>query len=119
MPRDQLADGIFRHFSFANDARDLKVCAGERIIGYLYNFRLDNRVYAYQSGLADTDLHERPGYVAHALAIRHVFSKRPDAGSTLARALFCLMSASCRSISTWAKKRMRWPGSWIHSSRRI
>lgn len=52
----------------------LKACAGERIIGYLYNFRLDNRVYAYQSGLDDADLHERPGYVTHALAIRHVFS---------------------------------------------
>ncbi len=45
--------------------------AGERIIGYLYNFRHNGRVYAYQSGFADADPRERPGVVAHALAIRH------------------------------------------------
>jgi hypothetical protein len=28
----------------------LRVCAGERVLGYLYNLRLGNRIYAYQSG---------------------------------------------------------------------
>jgi len=51
----------------------LKACAGNRVLGYLYNFRLGNRVYAYQSGFADADRRERPGIVTHFLAIRHAF----------------------------------------------
>jgi CelD/BcsL family acetyltransferase involved in cellulose biosynthesis len=51
----------------------LKACAGGRVIGYLYNFRLADRVYAYQSGFDDSDRRERPGVVTHALAIRHAF----------------------------------------------
>ena len=51
----------------------LKVSVGDRAIGYLYNFRLGTRVYAYQSGFADADRRERPGIVTHALAIRHAF----------------------------------------------
>jgi CelD/BcsL family acetyltransferase involved in cellulose biosynthesis len=51
----------------------LRASAGERIIGYLYNFRLGNRIYAYQSGFDDADRRERPGIVTHALAIRHAF----------------------------------------------
>jgi CelD/BcsL family acetyltransferase involved in cellulose biosynthesis len=31
----------------------LRACAGDRVIGYLYNFRLGNRIYAYQSGFDD------------------------------------------------------------------
>jgi len=51
----------------------LKASAGSRVIGYLYNFRYGDRIYAYQSGFADSDRHERPGIVTHALAIRHAF----------------------------------------------
>jgi CelD/BcsL family acetyltransferase involved in cellulose biosynthesis len=51
----------------------LRASAGDRVIGYLYNFRLRNRIYAYQSGFADVDRRERPGIVTHALAIRHAF----------------------------------------------
>ena len=51
----------------------LKACAGDRVLGYLYNFRLGNRVYAYQSGFDDADRRERPGIVTHFLAIRHAF----------------------------------------------
>jgi CelD/BcsL family acetyltransferase involved in cellulose biosynthesis len=47
--------------------------AGERVIGYLYNFRRGRRIYAYQSGFDDADPRERPGYVVHAMAIRHAF----------------------------------------------
>ena len=49
----------------------LEISAGERVIAYLYNFCHDGRIYAYQSGFADADPRERPGVVAHALAIRH------------------------------------------------
>ncbi len=62
--------------SFAEGAIQLlEARAGERILGYLYNFRRDRTVYAYQSGFDDGDPRERPGYVTHALAIRHAFEQ--------------------------------------------
>jgi CelD/BcsL family acetyltransferase involved in cellulose biosynthesis len=60
--------------SFAGGGTQLvRASAGDRIIGYLYNFRLADRIYAYQSGFADADRQERPGIVTHALAIGHAF----------------------------------------------
>jgi len=60
--------------SFAEGGTQLlRASAADRVIGYLYNFRLGDRIYAYQSGFADSDRHERPGFVTHALAIRHAF----------------------------------------------
>lgn len=47
----------------------LKLSAADRELGFLYNFRRDGIVYAYQSGFDDTDGRLRPGYVAHAMAI--------------------------------------------------
>ena len=79
--RHAFADPFFEQFhrqlirrSFAAGATQLlEIRAGERIIGYLYNLRLDDRVYAYQSGFDDADRRERPGVVSHALGIRHAF----------------------------------------------
>jgi CelD/BcsL family acetyltransferase involved in cellulose biosynthesis len=51
----------------------LRARAGSRLIGYLYNFRLSGRVYAYQSGFAYGEARARPGAVAHALAIRDAY----------------------------------------------
>ena len=60
--------------SFAESGTQLlKACAGDRVLGYLYNFQLGNRIYAYQSGFDDADRRERPGIVTHFLAIRHAF----------------------------------------------
>jgi CelD/BcsL family acetyltransferase involved in cellulose biosynthesis len=78
---DSFAGGLFEPFhrrlierSFAEGAIQLvEARAGARVIGYLYNFRRDGRVYAYQSGFADADRRERPGVVTHALAIGHAF----------------------------------------------
>ena len=75
------SSGFFESFhrlligrSFAEGGTQLlKACAGDRVLGYLYNFRLGNRVYAYQSGFDDADRRERPGIVTHFLAIRHAF----------------------------------------------
>jgi CelD/BcsL family acetyltransferase involved in cellulose biosynthesis len=48
----------------------LRVSAGERDIGFLYNFQHSGRVLSYQSGLAtDADARLKPGLVCHALAI--------------------------------------------------
>jgi CelD/BcsL family acetyltransferase involved in cellulose biosynthesis len=63
---------IERNFA-AGGTQLLRASAGGRVIGYLYNFRLRDRIYAYQSGFADADRRERPGVVTHALAIRHAF----------------------------------------------
>jgi CelD/BcsL family acetyltransferase involved in cellulose biosynthesis len=60
--------------SFAEGGTQLlRVCAGDRTIGFLYNFRLGNRIYAYQSGFDDGNQRERPGIVTHALAVQHAF----------------------------------------------
>lgn len=50
----------------------LRLAAGGKELGYLYNFCRNGHIYAYQSGFDDEDRRLRPGYVAHALAIeRH------------------------------------------------
>jgi CelD/BcsL family acetyltransferase involved in cellulose biosynthesis len=51
----------------------LRASVGDRVIGYLYKFRLGSRVYAYQSGFAEAGRGERPGAVTHALTIRQAF----------------------------------------------
>jgi CelD/BcsL family acetyltransferase involved in cellulose biosynthesis len=51
----------------------LRASAGARVIGYLYNFRLGNHVYAYQSGFAYDERGARPGAVAHAMAIGEAY----------------------------------------------
>lgn len=47
----------------------LRIAAGGEPIGYLYNLRRGGRVYAYQSGFADSNRRWRPGFVSHWLAI--------------------------------------------------
>ena len=49
----------------------MRITSGEGVLGYLYNFRRNGTVYAYQSGFDDMDPALRPGYVCHALAIVH------------------------------------------------
>lgn len=53
----------------------LRLRSGDRTLGILYNFRHGNRVYAYQSGFVRPAEHERPGVVAHALAIRRAWQE--------------------------------------------
>jgi CelD/BcsL family acetyltransferase involved in cellulose biosynthesis len=49
----------------------LRLTAGDRALGYLYNFRLGGRVLAYQSGLVEAaSAQDKPGLLAHCLAIR-------------------------------------------------
>jgi CelD/BcsL family acetyltransferase involved in cellulose biosynthesis len=50
----------------------LRIAAGDRTIGYLYNFRHAGRVLAYQSGFdyAARSPHEKPGLTCHHAAIR-------------------------------------------------
>ncbi|MGH6876178.1 MAG: GNAT family N-acetyltransferase [Rhizomicrobium sp.] len=46
-----------------------RVSAGSAVLGYLYDFERNGRLYAYQSGFDDSHSLLRPGYVAHALAM--------------------------------------------------
>lgn len=59
---------------FAEGAVELlRVQSGDRTLGVLYNFRRGNRIYAYQSGFVQPRAHERPGVIAHALAIKNAW----------------------------------------------
>lgn len=53
----------------------LRIYSGDRTLGILYNFRRAARVYAYQSGFAQPQTHERPGVIAHALAIKRAWKE--------------------------------------------
>ena len=58
--------------AFAEGCTDLlKVSAGQKIVGYLYNLLFRGRVYAYQSGFDYelSDRHYKPGLTCHHLAI--------------------------------------------------
>jgi CelD/BcsL family acetyltransferase involved in cellulose biosynthesis len=49
----------------------LRVTAGDRLIGCLYNFRRQGRVMTYQSGFAyaESGAHQKPGLTTHHMAI--------------------------------------------------
>jgi CelD/BcsL family acetyltransferase involved in cellulose biosynthesis len=49
----------------------IEITGGDRVLGYLYNFKRNGVVHSYQSGFSDDDPSLRPGYVCHALAIGH------------------------------------------------
>jgi CelD/BcsL family acetyltransferase involved in cellulose biosynthesis len=49
----------------------LRITVGGAAIGYLYNFRSNGIVYAYQSGFDDGHRGLSPGVVSHALALAH------------------------------------------------
>ncbi len=55
----------------------LRLSAGEAVLGYLYNFRLGGRVYAYQSGLdhARAGKHGKPGLTLHAMAVERALAE--------------------------------------------
>jgi CelD/BcsL family acetyltransferase involved in cellulose biosynthesis len=62
----------------------MRFSAGDRVIGYLYNFCHGQRIYAYQSGFDHSDRAARPGYVSHALAIEHAARKGAESYDFLA-----------------------------------
>lgn len=64
-------DLIANHFD-AGEIQLLRISAGTKSIGCLYNFVKDGWVYAYQSGFSyDADPRLKPGLVSHYLAIEH------------------------------------------------
>jgi hypothetical protein len=73
------ADSFFGRFHHALIGRGmprgeialLRVTAGDRVVGILYNFRLRDRMLAYQSGFAydGADARFKPGLTCHRMAI--------------------------------------------------
>jgi len=56
----------------AGEIQLLRLAAGDAPIGYLYNFRYRQRIYAYQSGFDYALVAKaRPGYLCHWHALRH------------------------------------------------
>jgi CelD/BcsL family acetyltransferase involved in cellulose biosynthesis len=63
---------IIRRLWPQRGAEVLRARAGKRVIGYVYSFLLDGKVYCFQTGLVqEPDKNLKPGMLAHALAIRH------------------------------------------------
>lgn len=89
----------------------LRLTAGEDVLGYLYNFRLGGRVYAYQSGLnhADEGRHGKPGLTFHAMAVEQALAEGERVYDFLAGAARYKLSLSNASTTlVWAEAVPRW-----------
>ena len=89
----------------------LRVAAGERVIGYLYNFRFRGRVLAYQSGFdyAGAGPHEKPGMTCHHLAIEAAAAEGMERYDFLAGAdRYKLSLASGSEPLHWLAMAPRW-----------
>jgi CelD/BcsL family acetyltransferase involved in cellulose biosynthesis len=53
----------------------LRLRSADRTLGVLYNFRHGGRIYAYQSGFIEPEAKERPGVIAHALAMERAWQE--------------------------------------------
>jgi Acetyltransferase (GNAT) domain len=93
---------LIEHCMPRGEVELLRLSAGTREFGYLYNFCYNGVAYAYQSGLDDEDRHLRPGYVAHALAI--------ERATALGASTYDFMAGSNRVKERFATDRypMRW-----------
>jgi CelD/BcsL family acetyltransferase involved in cellulose biosynthesis len=113
------ADSFARRFHQALVARAqprgeidmLRVTAGERVVGYLYNFRLRGRIYAYQSGLdhAGAGPHDKPGLTCHALAVERAIAEGAESYDFLAGAdRYKRSLANAETSLAWAELVPRW-----------
>ncbi len=89
----------------------LRVTAGSRVIGYLYNFRFRGRVLAYQSGFdyAGAGPHEKPGMTCHQMAIEAGIAEGMDCYDFLAGADRYKRSLASGSVPLhWLEIMPRW-----------
>jgi CelD/BcsL family acetyltransferase involved in cellulose biosynthesis len=97
----------------------LCAAAGDRPIGYLYNFAHGDRVYAYQSGFDyGSDGRLKPGLVTHALAIERAMrdgfatydfmagENRLKAGFASYWSDMLWLSVQRRSAAAWLERRL-------------
>jgi CelD/BcsL family acetyltransferase involved in cellulose biosynthesis len=113
------ADGFAQRFHQALVARAqprgeldmLRVTAGERVVGYLYNFRLRGRVYAYQSGLdhAGAGPYGKPGLTCHAMAVERAIAEGAESYDFLAGPdRYKRNLANAETALVWAELVPRW-----------
>ncbi|MFC7542489.1 GNAT family N-acetyltransferase [Siccirubricoccus deserti] len=89
----------------------LRVTAGERVVGYLYNFRLRGRVYAYQSGLDHVGAgpHGKPGLTCHAMAVERAIAEGAESYDFLAGPdRYKRSLANAEATLVWAELVPRW-----------
>jgi CelD/BcsL family acetyltransferase involved in cellulose biosynthesis len=89
----------------------LRLAAGGRVIGYLYNFRYHGRVLAYQSGFdyEAAERHEKPGMTCHHLAIEAAAAEGMDYYDFLAGAdRYKLSLANGSVVLHWLEIVPRW-----------
>jgi hypothetical protein len=77
---------LIRERFAAGEIQLLRVRAGERVVGYLYNFVYRGRVYNYQSGFdyGVCERYNRPGLVSHLAAIDYSLQQGAHAYDLLA-----------------------------------
>ncbi len=96
----------------------LRVAAGGRVIGYLYNFRFRGRVLAYQSGFdyAGAGPHEKPGMTCHHVAIEAGAAEGVDCYDFLAGADRYKLSLASGSVPLhWLEITPRWSAGGVLS----
>jgi CelD/BcsL family acetyltransferase involved in cellulose biosynthesis len=88
----------------------LELRAGAETVGILYNFRLDGRISAYQSGFAATPVPQaKPGMSCHAMAIARSLGNGDAIYDFLGGADRYKLSLANRATSLfWAEKVPRW-----------
>jgi CelD/BcsL family acetyltransferase involved in cellulose biosynthesis len=89
----------------------LRIEAGGKDVGYLYNFRIRAHVHAYQSGLdhAAAGVHEKPGLTCHAMAIDLALARGDAVYDFLAGADRYKRSLSDTELPlVWAEMVPRW-----------
>lgn len=88
----------------------LELRAGAETVGVLYNFRLEGRVLAYQSGFAAAPVAQaKPGMSSHAMAIARSIQNGDAIYDFLAGADRYKLSLANRTTSLfWAEKVPRW-----------
>ncbi len=100
--------------ALAQGQLDLLACrAGEAVFGYLYNFRHQGRVYAYQSGfdLTAGGPQAKPGLTCHHLAIERALAEGLEVYDFLAgEARFKRSLANASTPLLWAELVPNWPG---------
>ena len=105
-------EDLVRTTSAAGFTDLVRVSAGALVVGYLYNIRWGNRIYVYNTGLNYGALarEDRPGYLAHLVAIEKYLREGIDVYDFLAGDADYkrMMSTHVRTLSWIHIKHANW-----------
>jgi len=99
----------------------LRLSAGAQVLGYLYNFQLSGTVSNYQSGFVyGSSNRQRPGLIAHALAIDRAMARGWDTYDFLAGdSAYKARLAEDKGKLIWCRAQRRRPGLIIERAARF